>query len=144
MAQQVQYSGTGRRKDSTARVRLVPGSGKITMNGKAIEDYIPFANLRAIVNQPFAVTQTEGQYDVLVNVNGGGFSGQAGATRHGIARALLAVDPDFRDALKKAGLLTRDPRMKERRKPGLKKARKAALLKQVLKLTINVFMDIHY
>ena len=119
-------SGTGRRKDSTARVRLVPGSGKITMNGKAIEDYIPFANLRAIVNQPFAVTQTEGQYDVLVNVNGGGFSGQAGATRHGIARALLAVDPDFRDALKKAGLLTRDPRMKERRKPGLKKARKAA------------------
>ena len=126
MAQQVQYTGTGRRKDSTARVRLVPGSGKITMNGKAIEDYIPFANLRAIVNQPFAVTQTEGQYDVLVNVNGGGFSGQAGATRHGIARALLAVDPDFRDALKKAGLLTRDPRMKERRKPGLKKARKAA------------------
>ena len=126
MAQQVQYSGTGRSKDSTARVRLVPGSGKITMNGKAIEDYIPFANLRAIVNQPFAVTQTEGQYDVLVNVNGGGFSGQAGATRHGIARALLAVDPDFRDALKKAGLLTRDPRMKERRKPGLKKARKAA------------------
>ena len=126
MAQQVQYSGTGRRKDSTARVRLVPGSGKITMNGKAIEDYIPFANLRAIVNQPFAVTQTEGQYDVLVNVNGGGFSGQAGATRHGIARALLAVDPDFRDALKKAGLLTRDPRMKERRKPGIKKARKAA------------------
>ena len=126
MAQQVQYSGTGRRKDTTARVRLVPGSGKITMNGKAIEDYIPFANLRAIVNQPFAVTQTEGQYDVLVNVNGGGFSGQAGATRHGIARALLAVDPDFRDALKKAGLLTRDPRMKERRKPGLKKARKAA------------------
>ena len=111
MAQQVQYSGTGRRKNSTARVRLVPGSGKITMNGKAIEDYIPFANLRAIVNQPFAATKTEGQ---------------AGATRHGIARALLVVDPDFRDALKKAGLLTRDPRMKERRKPGLKKARKAS------------------
>ena len=126
LAQQVQYSGTGRRKDATARVRLVPGSGKITMNGKAIEDYIPFANLRTIVNQPFAVTKTEGQYDVLANVNGGGFSGQAGAVRHGIARALLAVDPDFRDALKKAGLLTRDPRMKERRKPGLKKARKAA------------------
>ena len=116
MAQQVQYSGTGRRKNSTARVRLVPGSGKITMNGKAIEDYIPFANLRAIVNQPFAATKTEG----------GGFAGQAGATRHGIARALLVVDPDFRDALKKAGLLTRDPRMKERRKPGLKKARKAS------------------
>ena len=100
MAQQVQYSGTGRRKDSSARVRLVPGSGKITMNGRAIEDYIPFANLRAIVNQPFAATKTEGQYDVLVNVRGGGFSGQAGATRHGIARALLAVDPDFRDVLK--------------------------------------------
>ncbi|EHS87158.1 30S ribosomal protein S9 [Limosilactobacillus gastricus PS3] len=126
MAQQVQYSGTGRRKDSSACVRLVPGSGKITMNGRAIEDYIPFANLRAIVNQPFAATKTEGQYDVLVNVRGGGFSGQAGATRHGIARALLAVDSDFRDVLKKAGLLTRDPRMKERRKPGLKKARKAA------------------
>ncbi|MBU3830049.1 MAG: 30S ribosomal protein S9 [Candidatus Limosilactobacillus merdavium] len=126
LAQQVQYSGTGRRKDATARVRLVPGSGKITMNGKAIEDYIPFANLRAIVNQPFNVTKTDGQYDVLANVNGGGFSGQAGAVRHGIARALLNVDPDFRDALKKAGLLTRDPRMKERRKPGLKKARKAA------------------
>ena len=117
MAQEVQYSGTGRRKDSTARVRLVPGSGKITMNGKAIEDYIPFANLRAIVNQPFDVTKT--------SVNGGGFAGQAGATRHGIARALLAADPDFRDALKKAGLLTRDPRMKERKKPGLRKARKA-------------------
>ncbi len=126
MAQQVQYSGTGRRKDATARVRLVPGSGKITMNGKAIEDYIPFANLRAIVNQPFNVTKADGQYDVLANVNGGGFSGQAGAVRHGIARVLLAVAPDFRDALKKAGLLTRDPRMKERRKPGLKKARKAA------------------
>lgn len=125
MAQQVQYTGTGRRKDSTARVRLVPGSGKITMNGKAIEDYIPFASLRAIVNQPFNVTQTDGQYDVLVNVHGGGFSGQAGAARHGIARALLVVDPDFRDALKKAGLLTRDPRMKERKKPGLRKARKA-------------------
>lgn len=125
MAQQVQYTGTGRRKDSTTRVRLVPGSGKITMNGKAIEDYIPFASLRAIVNQPFNVTQTDGQYDVLVNVHGGGFSGQAGAARHGIARALLAVDPGFRDALKKAGLLTRDPRMKERKKPGLRKARKA-------------------
>ena len=126
MAQTVQYRGTGRRKDATARVRLVPGSGQITMNGKAIEDYIPFVNLRAIVNQPFDVTKTNGQYDVIANINGGGFSGQAGAVRHGIARALLTVDPDFRDALKKAGLLTRDPRMKERRKPGLKKARKAA------------------
>ena len=123
---QVQYFGTGRRKHSVARVRLVPGSGKITMNGKPAEEYIPYENLRAVMMQPFDVTETNGSYDVLVNVNGGGFSGQAGATRHGIARALLAVDPDFRDALKKAGLLTRDPRMKERRKPGLKKARKAA------------------
>lgn len=123
---QVQYRGTGRRKNSVARVRLVPGSGKITMNGKAVEDYIPFANLREVMITPFKVTETEGQYDVLVNVNGGGFSGQAGATRHGIARALLTVDPDFRHVLKKNGLLTRDPRMKERRKPGLKKARKAS------------------
>ncbi|KRO11322.1 30S ribosomal protein S9 [Paucilactobacillus hokkaidonensis] len=123
---QVQYSGTGRRKNSTARVRLVPGSGKITMNGKDIADYIPFANLREVVLQPFTATETTGNYDVLVNVNGGGFSGQAGATRHGIARALLGVDPDFRGPLKRAGLLTRDARMKERKKPGLKKARKAS------------------
>lgn len=123
---QVQYQGTGRRKNSVARVRLVPGSGKITMNGKPAEEYIPFANLREVMITPFKVTETEGQYDVLVNVNGGGFSGQAGATRHGIARALLQVDPDFRPALKKSGLLTRDARMKERRKPGLKKARKAS------------------
>jgi small subunit ribosomal protein S9 len=123
---QVQYIGTGRRKNSVARVRLVPGSGKITMNGKSIEDYIPFANLREVVLQPFGATETTGNYDVLVNVNGGGFSGQAGATRHGIARALLNVDPDFRGPLKRAGLLTRDARMKERKKPGLKKARKAS------------------
>lgn len=122
----VQYQGTGRRKNSVARVRLVPGSGKITMNGKPAEEYIPFANLRQVMVTPFAVTETEGQYDVFVNVNGGGFSGQAGATRHGIARALLEVDPDFRAVLKKNGLLTRDARMKERRKPGLKKARKAS------------------
>ena len=123
---QVQYQGTGRRKNSVARVRLVPGSGKITMNGKPAEEYIPFANLREVMITPFKVTETDGQYDVLVNVNGGGFSGQAGATRHGIARALLQVGPDFRAALKKSGLLTRDARMKERRKPGLKKARKAS------------------
>ena len=122
----VQYAGTGRRKNSVARVRLVPGTGKITMNGKDIEDYIPFANLREVVVQPFAATETTGNYDVMVNVNGGGFSGQAGATRHGIARALLTVDPDFRSALKSAGLLTRDARMKERKKPGLKQARKAS------------------
>ena len=123
---QVQYSGTGRRKNSTARVRLVPGTGKITMNGKDITEYIPFANLREVVLQPFDATETKGNYYVLVNVRGGGFSGQAGATRHGIARALLNVDPDFRGPLKRAGLLTRDARMKERKKPGLKKARKAS------------------
>ena len=123
---QVQYSCTGRRKNSTARVRLVPGTGKITMNGKDITEYIPFANLREVVLQPFDATETKGNYDVLVNVRGGGFSGQAGATRHGIARALLNVDPDFRGPLKRAGLLTRDARMKERKKPGLKKARKAS------------------
>ncbi|MBM7544364.1 small subunit ribosomal protein S9 [Weissella beninensis] len=122
----VQYSGTGRRKNSVARVRLVPGNGKVTMNGKDITEYVPFANLREVVMQPFAVTETSGNYDVLVNVNGGGFSGQAGATRHGIARALLTVDPDFRGPLKSAGLLTRDARIKERKKPGLKKARKAS------------------
>lgn len=122
---EAQYRGTGRRKNSVARVRLVPGTGKITVNDKVIEDYIPFANLRQVVIQPFEVTETTGNYDVLVNVNGGGFSGQSGAIRHGIARALLDVDPDFRTPLKRAGLLTRDPRMKERKKYGLKKARKA-------------------
>ncbi|KRL97881.1 30S ribosomal protein S9 [Liquorilactobacillus satsumensis DSM 16230 = JCM 12392] len=95
------------------------------MNGKPAEEYIPFANLREVMVQPFDVTETKGSYDVLVNVDGGGFSGQAGATRHGIARALLEVDPDFRGVLKRAGLLSRDARMKERKKPGLKKARKA-------------------
>ena len=122
----VQYYGTGRRKNSVARVRLVPGNGAITINGKSVEDYIPFANLREVMVQPFNVTETLGNYDVLVNVNGGGFSGQSGAIRHGISRALLQVDPDFRAALKAAGLLTRDARMKERKKPGVKKARKAS------------------
>ena len=121
----VQYRGTGRRKDSTARVRLVPGTGKVVINGKSMDKYIPFPNLRAIIMQPFHITETVGNYDVLSNTRGGGYSGQAGATRHGISRALLKVDPDFRGPLKKAGLLTRDPRMKERKKPGLKKARKA-------------------
>ncbi|WP_270766091.1 30S ribosomal protein S9 [Weissella confusa] len=123
---QVQYYGTGRRKNSVARVRLVPGNGAITINGRSAEQYIPFANLREVMVQPFNVTETLGNYDVLVNVNGGGFSGQSGAIRHGISRALLQVDPDFRASLKKAGLLTRDARMKERKKPGLKKARKAS------------------
>jgi len=120
----VQYYGTGRRKNSVARVRLVPGNGTITVNDRPAEEYIPFANLREVMVLPFNATETLGQYDVKVNVNGGGFSGQAGAVRHGIARALLTVDPDFRAALKTAGLLTRDARMKERKKPGLKKARK--------------------
>ena len=122
---QVQYIGTGRRKSSVARVRLVPGTGKIVVNGREIEDYIPFEALRVVVRQPLVATETLGSYDIHVNVNGGGFTGQAGAIRHGIARALLTVDPDFRPALKSAGLLTRDPRMKERKKYGLKGARRA-------------------
>ncbi|GAB2024564.1 30S ribosomal protein S9 [Lactovum odontotermitis] len=123
---QVQYAGTGRRKNAVARVRLVPGTGKITVNGRDVEEYIPAAEMRLVINQPFAATQTEGAYDTLVNVNGGGKSGQAGAIRHGISRALLEVDPDFRLSLKRAGLLTRDARMVERKKAGLKKARKAS------------------
>jgi small subunit ribosomal protein S9 len=123
---QVQYLGTGRRKNSVARVRLVPGTGKITVNNKDVETYIPHADLRLVINQPFGATETVGAYDVLVNVNGGGYAGQAGAIRHGIARALLNVDPDFRASLKRAGLLTRDARMVERKKAGLKKARKAS------------------
>ena len=126
MAQQAAYIGTGRRKDSVARVRLVPGNGTITVNGKEVNEYIPFSNLVKDLKQPLTLTETDGQYDIHVNVNGGGFTGQAGAIRLGIARALLDVDPDFRGPLKKAGFLTRDPRMKERKKPGLKKARKAS------------------
>ena len=123
---QVQYLGTGRRKNSVARVRLVPGTGKITVNNKDVEEYIPHADLRLVINQPFGATETVGAYDVLVNVNGGGYAGQAGAIRHGISRALLNVDPDFRASLKRAGLLTRDARMVERKKACLKKARKAS------------------
>lgn len=122
---QVQYYGTGRRKSSVARVRLVPGEGRIVINGRDIDEYIPFAALRLVVNQPLVATETTGSYDILVNVNGGGYTGQAGAIRHGIARALLQVDPEYRPALKSAGLLTRDPRMKERKKYGLKGARRA-------------------
>jgi len=122
---QVQYTGTGRRKSAVARVRLVPGEGKIIINKRDVEDYIPFETLREVIKQPLVLTQTLGSYDVLVNVKGGGYTGQAGAIRHGIARALLQVDPDFRPTLKQAGLLTRDPRMKERKKYGLKGARRA-------------------
>ncbi|MFT4415754.1 30S ribosomal protein S9 [Fredinandcohnia humi] len=122
---QVQYYGTGRRKSSVARVRLVPGDGRIVINGRDIAEYIPFEALREVVKQPLAATETVGRYDVLVNVNGGGYTGQAGAIRHGIARALLQADPEFRPTLKAAGLLTRDARMKERKKYGLKGARRA-------------------
>ena len=119
------YYGTGRRKKSIARVYLVPGTGKITINKRDIDEYFGLETLKVIVRQPLAGTETEGKFDVLVNVKGGGYTGQAGAIRHGIARALLEADPEFRPALKKAGYLTRDPRMKERKKYGLKKARRA-------------------
>ena len=122
---QVQYYGTGRRKSSVARVRLIPGEGRIIINDRKIEEYIPFEALREVVKQPLVVTETTNSYDVLVNVKGGGYTGQAGAIRHGIARALLEVDPEYRPGLKRAGLLTRDPRMKERKKYGLKGARRA-------------------
>lgn len=122
----VTYSATGRRKSSVARVRLVPGEGKIVINGRELTNYFGLKTLELIVNQPLEITEAKGKYDVLVNVIGGGISGQAGAIRHGIARALLDVDAEYRPALKKAGFLTRDPREKERRKYGLKKARKAS------------------
>ena len=119
------FYGTGRRKKSTARVRIMPGTGVITINGRDIEDYFGLETMKLIVNQPFGVTGTEGKFDIIANVRGGGFSGQAGAIRHGVAKALLQADETFRPALKKAGFLTRDPRMKERKKYGLKAARRA-------------------
>ena len=119
------YYGTGRRKKSIARVYLVPGKGNITINKRDIDDYFGLETLKVIVRQPLAATETTEKYDVLVNVRGGGYTGQAGAIRHGIARALLQADADFRPVLKKAGYLTRDPRMKERKKYGLKAARRA-------------------
>jgi small subunit ribosomal protein S9 len=122
---QVQYRGTGRRKESVARVRLVAGDGRIVINGREIDEYFDLETLKAIVRQPLVLTDTVGRYDVLVNVHGGGYTGQAGAIRHGIARSLLEVDSELRPALKKAGFLTRDPRMKERKKYGLKAARRA-------------------
>jgi small subunit ribosomal protein S9 len=120
----IQYAATGRRKTSVARVRLVNGVGKCVINGKDMKDYFPLATLHKIVNQPFDATGTQERFDVLALVDGGGLSGQAGALRHGIARALLEVDPSYRPALKQAGYLTRDPRMKERKKPGQPGARK--------------------
>ena len=119
------FYGTGRRKKSVARVRIYPGSGEITINGRSIDDYFGLETLKLIVNQPFGVTGTTGKFDIVANVAGGGISGQAGAIRHGVARALLAADANYRPALKAAGFLTRDPRMKERKKYGLKAARRA-------------------
>ena len=119
------FYGTGRRKSSTARVRLYPGTGSITINGRDIDDYFGLETLKLIVNQPFGVTGTAGKFDIIATVTGGGISGQAGAIRHGLARALVQADENYRPALKAAGFLTRDPRMKERKKYGLKAARRA-------------------
>lgn len=122
----VQYWGTGRRKKAIARVRLIPGGeGAITINKRDIAEYFPQDTMKVIVRQPLVLTATSEKYDILVNVCGGGFTGQAGAIRHGIARALIVAEPELRGALKKAGFLTRDPRTKERKKYGLKKARRA-------------------
>jgi small subunit ribosomal protein S9 len=122
---QVQYVGTGRRKQSVARVRLVPGEGRIIINKRDINEYFGLETLKLVVKQPLVLTETTGKYDILVLAHGGGTSGQAGAIRHGISRALLKADPELRSSLKKAGFLTRDPRMKERKKYGLKAARRA-------------------
>ncbi len=121
----IQFYGTGRRKKSIARVRLVAGTGDIVINERTLDNYFGLDTLKVIVRQPLALTKTEGQFNAIVSVRGGGFTGQAGAIRHGIARALLQADIEFRPALKKEGYLTRDPRMKERKKYGLKKARRA-------------------
>ena len=119
------YYGTGRRKSSVARVYLVPGTGKVTINKRDMDEYFGLETLKVVVRQPLVATETVDKFDVLVNVRGGGYTGQAGAIRHGIARALLNVDEDYRPILKKAGYLTRDPRMKERKKYGLRAARRA-------------------
>ncbi|MFR8103870.1 MAG: 30S ribosomal protein S9 [Clostridia bacterium] len=123
--EKIMFYGTGRRKSSVARVRLVDGKGNITINGKSIDEYFGVETLKVIVRQPLTVTNTTDKYDVICTVKGGGFTGQAGAIRHGIARALVEANSEFRPTLKVNGFLTRDPRMKERKKYGLKKARKA-------------------
>ena len=125
MAKTTTFYGTGRRKSSVARVYLTPGTGKVVINKKDMDDYFGLETLKIIVKQPLVATNTADKFDVLVNVKGGGFTGQAGAIRHGISRALLEADADYRAVLKKAGFLTRDSRMKERKKPGLKAARRA-------------------
>ena len=119
------FYGTGRRKSSVARVRLYPGTGVITINGRDIDDYFGLETLKLIVNQPLDLTNNVGKFDIVANVNGGGISGQAGAIRHGLSRALVELNPEFRPTLKAAGFMTRDPRMKERKKYGLKAARRA-------------------
>ena len=119
------YYGTGRRKSSVARVYLVPGTGKVTINKRDIDEYFGLETLKVVLRQPLAATDTADKFDAIITVKGGGYTGQAGACRHGIARALLQADPDYRPVLKKAGYLTRDPRMKERKKYGLKAARRA-------------------
>ena len=125
MAEKTEFYGTGRRKKSIARVYLVPGKGNITINKRSIDEYFGLETLKVIVRQPLVATETVDKYDVIVSVHGGGYTGQAGAIKHGISRALLEVDEELRTALKKAGFLTRDPRMKERKKYGLKGARRA-------------------
>ena len=126
MAKTERYYGTGRRKKSIARVYLVPGKGDITINKRSMDEYFGLETLKVIVRQPLVATENADKFDVIVTVRGGGYTGQAGAIRHGIARALLQADADFRPVLKKAGFLTRDPRMKERKKYGLKAARRAS------------------
>lgn len=121
----VTYVGTGRRKQSVARVFMTPGTGVVTVNGRTLEEYLPQATLRMVVNSPLVLTETKEQFDIKINVAGGGYTGQAGAMRHGIARALLEASADYRPALKKAGFLTRESREKERKKYGLKGARRA-------------------
>ena len=125
MAKAATYYGTGRRKSSVARVFMTPGKGNMTINGRSLDDYFGLETLKLIVNQPLVATQTQGQYDFKITVKGGGTTGQAGAIRHGISRALIEADADLRPILKKEGFLTRDPRMKERKKYGLKGARRA-------------------
>ncbi|MFB0971868.1 MAG: 30S ribosomal protein S9 [Tissierellia bacterium] len=120
-----QYRGTGRRKTSVAQVRLLPGNGNIKINGKDIDEYFDYETLKVVAKEPLEILEITDQYDAIIKVTGGGYTGQAGAVRHGIARALLVANPEFRPTLKKAGMLTRDPRMKERKKYGLKKARKS-------------------
>ena len=125
MAKEATFYGTGRRKSSVARVFITPGTGHMTINGRTLDEYFGLETLKVIVNQPIVLTGTTGQYDYKITVKGGGTTGQAGAIRHGISRALIEADADFRPILKKAGYLTRDPRMKERKKYGLKGARRA-------------------